>query len=319
MSAWNEAIMGDGDPYFGTEVSRGKIVPLISSEVPGTLGLMHLPRLWLKALLHATDTLAEDWGCGPGGLDKITMDFVGIDPDAFVPWLLQAFPTFAECEAWVQANARALDEASIARANRFLSSHPLPRGLGPKFRAYLDVEDDRFDVGIRLNNLDDWMAVHQYVGRYGAGAGSIVPAISPRTTGPLGVAGLPRDWLIALLGAEQLLPPSYRFADDLRAGAVLRQLGVDPSVAHAFIASERPTYVHYEGWLRVRASLGDATIEGINAGLDIDTARGVERYDWELLHRTLDARRRLIASTRNAGIYSFSVNTALSAHADSGH
>jgi len=280
---------------------------------------MHLPRLWLKALLHATDTLAEDWGCGPGGLDKITMDFVGIDPDTFVPWLLHAFPTFAECEAWVQANARALNEDSIARANGFLSSHPLPRGLGPKFRAYLDIEDDHFDVGIRLNNLDDWMAVHQYVGRYGAGGDSIVPAVSPRTTGLLGVAGLPRDWLIALLSAEQLLPLGYRYADDPGAGVVLRELGVDPSAAHAFIAAERPTYVQYEGWLRVRAALDIATIEGINAGLDINAARAVELYDWELLHRTLDARRRLIATTRNAGIYSFSVNTVLSAHADSSH
>jgi len=311
--------MGDGDPYVGTEVSRGKIVPLISSEVPGTFGLMHLPRLWLKALLHATDRLAEDWGCGPGGLDKITMDFVGVDPDAFVPWLLQAFPTFAECETWVRANARALDEASIARANAFLTTHPLPRGLGPKFRAYLGIEDDRFDVGIRLNDLDDWMAVHQYVERYGSGGGSIVPAISPRTTGLLGVAGLPRDWLIALLREEQLLPLGYRFADDPGAGMVLRQLGVDPSAAHAFIAAERPTYVQYEGWLRGRALLDVATIEEINAGLDTDAARAVERYDWELLHRTLDARRGSSGTAHTAGIYSFSVNSALSAHADSGH
>src|SRR5271167_3629047 len=89
--------MRDLHPYRGTHVSRGRIVPLISSEVPGAFGLMHLPRLWLKALLHATDTLAEDWGCGAGGLDKITMDFVGIDSDAFVPWVLQDFPTYAEC------------------------------------------------------------------------------------------------------------------------------------------------------------------------------------------------------------------------------
>jgi hypothetical protein len=280
---------------------------------------MHLPRLWLKALLHATDTLAEDWGCGPGGLDKVTMDFVGIDPDAFVPWLLWAFPTFAECESWVQANARALNEDSITRANGFLSTHPLPRGLGPKFRAYLDVDDDRFDVGIRLNNVDDWMAVHHYVARYGAGGGPIVPAISPRTAGPLGVAGLPRDWLIALLRAEQLLPLDYRYADDPGAGMVLGELGVDRSVAHAFIATERPTYMQYEAWLRVQAALDDATIGAIDADFDFDAARAVELYDWELLHRTLDSRRRSSPTTRTAGIYSFSVNTALSAHVDRGH
>lgn len=80
-------------PYQGTLVSRGRIVPLISSYVAGPLGLPHLPRLWLKALLHAKDMLAEDWGCGPGGLDRRIMEFVGIDGVAFMAWLMDIKPT----------------------------------------------------------------------------------------------------------------------------------------------------------------------------------------------------------------------------------
>jgi hypothetical protein len=298
------------DLYAGTVVSRGKIVPVISSEVQGPLGLMHLPRLWLKALLHATNSLAEDWGCGPGGLDKRIQDFVGIDPEAFVPGLLQKFPTYPECEAWVRAHARSLDDESIARSNAFLSTHGLPRGLGPKFRVYLGIGDECVDVGIRLNNFDDWMAIHGYVARYGNAGGPIVPAISSRTTGLLGVAFLPRDWLIALLRAAQLLPPGYRYVDDRRADAVLEQIGVDPAAARAFIAAERPTYLQYEAWLRERSLIDAAVAERVSAGLNADAASEIETYDWNLLHQTLGERRASVTMPHTAGIFAFSTEVS---------
>jgi len=296
----------DADVYRGTLVSRGKIVPLISSEVAGPLGLLHLPRLWLKALLLATDSLAEDWGCGPGGLDKRIAEYVGIDPGTFVPWIMKTFPTYPECEAWVRAHARSLDEAAIARSNAFLSTHGLPRGLGPKFRAFLGIDDARVDVGIRLNNFDDWMAVHGYVARYGVAGGAIVPAISPRTTGLLGIAQLPRHWLIALLRAAQLLPRDYPFADDRRTDAVLEQMGVAPATACAFVAAERPTYLQYEAWLRERSAVDPAAAERINAGLDAAAATEIETYDWDLLHRTLGERRASVATVPTTGIPAFS-------------
>src|SRR5580658_7533748 len=43
-----------------TEAARmEKIVPLISSDTVGLLGIRHLPRLWLKTLLYALDALPE--------------------------------------------------------------------------------------------------------------------------------------------------------------------------------------------------------------------------------------------------------------------
>lgn len=299
-------MLDDDDlPYLGTRVSAGRTVPLISSEVAGPLGLMHLPRLWLKALLLATGTLAEDWGCGPGGLDKRIMDCVGLDPETFVPWIMRTFPSYDACEAYVRAHARSLDAASIASSNHVLSTNGLPRGLVPKFRAYLGITDETVDVGIRLNNFDDWSAVHEQVLRHGAAAGPIVPAISPRTTGLLGVAQLPRRWLIALLDAEGLLPNGYRTAD-ANADAALAALDVDPAAARAFIAREHPGYLAYEAWLRERGHTDADALARANAALDTDAATEIERGDWALLHARLSERRAALAGVPAAGIRAFS-------------
>ena len=175
----------DGSTYHGTSISRGKVVPLISSYVVGPLGLMHLPRLWLKALLHARDILAEDWGCGPGGLDKRILAFIGVDDSEFVAWLGTEFPTYAECEAWVRANATTLHADSIATSNRLLETLGLPRDLGPQFRAHLGL-DDSVDVGIMLNNYDDWDTVYAHVCEHADSCEPVVPAVSPTTVGLLG-------------------------------------------------------------------------------------------------------------------------------------
>ena len=43
------------------------IVPLISSGVAGPLGVLHLPRLWLKVSLESTGKLAPGYpGAGKG-------------------------------------------------------------------------------------------------------------------------------------------------------------------------------------------------------------------------------------------------------------
>ena len=47
--------------------SMAKIVPLISSGVAGPLGVLHLPRLWLKCSLEARGKLADGYpGIGKG-------------------------------------------------------------------------------------------------------------------------------------------------------------------------------------------------------------------------------------------------------------
>jgi len=315
--------MEDSTAYCGSDVSRGNIIPLISSYVAGPLGLMHLPRLWLKGLLHAADILAEDWGCGPGGLDKRIMDAVGIDGSVFMPWLLQAFPTYEACEAWVVEHACRLSPDSIARSNGDLASAPLPRGLGPQFRRYLKIEDDvnPIEVGIMLNNLDDWMAIHRYLSEWRDGLDPVVPAISPSTSGPLGIVHIPRLWLKGVLAAVAALPAGYARVREAADSSVLDMLGIDSGESELLLTG-MPTYVQYEAWIRERLPKDAGTaISAANCTLTRAETQAAEALDWGLLHQMIGERYRAAPKKPAAsliGIRPFKMPLASAARAGNG-
>jgi hypothetical protein len=67
-------------------------VPLISSGVAGPLGVLHLPRLWLKASLEAGGKLAPGYpGCG-SGYDQMVLDGLGIKRETFLNSAPFCFP-----------------------------------------------------------------------------------------------------------------------------------------------------------------------------------------------------------------------------------
>lgn len=288
-----ERRMSDPMPYAGSTISPGRVVPLISSYVVGPLGLMHLPRLWLKGLLYAKGALAEDWGFGPGGLDRRIMRHVDVDAHAFIPWLVRTLPTYEECEEWFRKNARALGEEAILASNQDLLTAPLPRGLGPQFRAYLGIDDAALDVGIMLNNLDDWKAVHQQALRWRGAGKWILPAISSTTFGPLGIVHLPRFWLKRLLAAADALPVDYAFVYEPEDDAVLAALGIASKDAEAFICGGMPNYSEFERWIRNAAgNFGKETVTRTNSVLDPKTAGAVDARDRTLLHKAIKERPR---------------------------
>ena len=61
-----------------------KIVPLAGLSVKGPLGVTHLPRFWLKAVLAASGVLADDYVAGNPGMNGVVMAGLGLDPD--VTW-----------------------------------------------------------------------------------------------------------------------------------------------------------------------------------------------------------------------------------------
>ena len=295
--------MTDSLRYHGTSVSRGKVVPLISSSVAGPLGLIHLPRVWLKALLHAHDRLAEDWGCGPGGLDKIIADYVGVEKTTFIAWLTRELPDYATCEAWVRQNATTLGPETIAAANARLLGGRLPGDLNAQFRAHLGVDDETVEVGIMLNNLDDWDTVYHYALANRSDLEAIVPAISPSTVGFLGVPQLPRQWLKDVLFALSALPPEYPLLDEAADTAVLERLGVDPATARAHVRTTLPGYLDYERWLRRRTT--DDRLESARTPHESVATTHAHATDWGLLHAMLSQP----AATQVAkpGIFAFSI------------
>jgi hypothetical protein len=138
-----------------------KIVPLISSSVAGPLGILHLPRLWLKILLHASGLLPEGYRHGAGGFDETLCANLGIDRDVLVSFIEIRRPDYLELEEWVKSNARNLNEASIAKHNAEIASRNMPSPLLEQRRTELGIADPSMTNAILLNNLEDWSAVHR--------------------------------------------------------------------------------------------------------------------------------------------------------------
>ena len=68
-------------------------VPLISSGVAGPLGVLHLPRLWLKTSLEAANKLAPGYpGCGKG-YDQMVLDGIGLQREATLNFIKTTKPT----------------------------------------------------------------------------------------------------------------------------------------------------------------------------------------------------------------------------------
>jgi hypothetical protein len=139
------------------------IVPSISSSVSGPLGVLHLPRVWLKILLHAADRLPEGYRHGTGGMDEMLCANLGIDRDAFVSFVEKSKPTYLEVEAWVRANAANLNQQSIARHNEAVLTREMPEPMRAERRAEVGLTDTSITKAVALNDLDDWTAAHRQI------------------------------------------------------------------------------------------------------------------------------------------------------------
>jgi hypothetical protein len=135
------------------------IVPAISSSSTGPLGVVHLPRLWLKMLLHAHGRLPEGYRYGVGGFDEMTEDDIGISYDALAAYIGAEKPGYLALEAWVRAHATNLTPASIAAHNAKLLAHRVPEERAVPRQAAYGV-DASVATGVALNDLDDWLALH---------------------------------------------------------------------------------------------------------------------------------------------------------------
>jgi hypothetical protein len=136
------------------------IVPLISSSVAGPLGARHLPRLWLKILLHAKGQLPEGYRHGHGGFDEMTLTNLGIDPDALIQFIETNLPAYLELEDWVRANATKLDAASLAAHNEAIAAREKPAEMGEAMRRALGIAEWTLNNSVALNDLDDWALAH---------------------------------------------------------------------------------------------------------------------------------------------------------------
>ena len=136
------------------------IVPVLSSSVVGPLGVKHLPRLWLKILLHGCGRLPEGYRHGVGGFDEFLTTTLGIDRDAFVTYIETEKPDYLTLEAWVRANATALNPEAIATINARVTDTDLPEAMLAGRLDQLGFHEPGYTKAVALNDLDDWMGMH---------------------------------------------------------------------------------------------------------------------------------------------------------------
>jgi hypothetical protein len=139
------------------------IVPLISSGVAGPLGVIHLPRLWLKASLEAVGKLAPGYPGAGKGYDQMVIDGLGLNRDAVLNFIKTKKPTYPQFEAWVKSQPGVkLDKASVDKLNSSITGYIHDEGTRKEILGANGLSDGPRDA-VNLNNLDDWQAFHAAV------------------------------------------------------------------------------------------------------------------------------------------------------------
>ena len=135
-----------------------KIVPLISSGVAGPLGVLHLPRLWLKLSLEARGKLASGYPGAGKGYDQMVIDGLGLNRDAVINHVKNDKPNYTQFEAWVKKNGTKLDKASIDSLNAAIRGYNHDDATRKSILSANGLPDDASALkdAINLNNLDDW-------------------------------------------------------------------------------------------------------------------------------------------------------------------
>lgn len=141
-------------------------VPLISSGVAGPLGVLHLPRLWLKASLEARGKLAPGYpGCGKG-YDQMVLDGLGLNRDTVLNFIKNEKPTYPQFEAWIKKQPGAkLDKASVEKLNSAIRGYIHDDDTRKGIFSANGLSDDACSCrdAVNLNNLDDWKEFHEAV------------------------------------------------------------------------------------------------------------------------------------------------------------
>jgi len=139
------------------------MVPLISSGVAGPLGVLHLPRLWLKLSLESCGRLCPGYPGAGKGYDQMVIDGLGMNRDAVIAFVKQNKPTYPQFEAWVKKNATKLDKASIEKLNAAIRGYIHDDDTRKAILGANGLPDDSNAPkdAVNLNNLDDWKEFHE--------------------------------------------------------------------------------------------------------------------------------------------------------------
>jgi hypothetical protein len=136
---------------------------MIPCNVSGPLGVLHLPRLWLKVSLEARGKLAAGYPGIGQGYDMMVVGALGLSADAVKAFIAGSRPTYQQFEAWVKAQPGVkLDRNTVHRLNTAILNYHHDEELSREIRAATGYPEDGSvtSSACELNALDDWQAFH---------------------------------------------------------------------------------------------------------------------------------------------------------------
>lgn len=141
-------------------------VPMIPCNVAGPLGVLQLPRLWLKVSLESVGKLAAGYPGIGKGFDQIVLDTLGLQADAVRAFVKEQRPTYAQFEDWVKNQPGVkLDRATVYKLNSTILGYHHSEETRRGILQATGYPDDGSVTGaaVELNALDDWASFHEAV------------------------------------------------------------------------------------------------------------------------------------------------------------
>ena len=139
-------------------------VPMISSGTKGPLGVLHLPRLWLKVSLEAQGKIADGYPGIGAGYDSMVIDALGLSADAVKSYISSEKPSYTQFESWVQSQPGVkLDAETISTLNSAIEGYIHDDATRQGILSSCELPDGDPKDAVNLNNLDDWYEFHQAV------------------------------------------------------------------------------------------------------------------------------------------------------------
>ena len=139
-----------------------KIVPTISSDSTGPLGVAHLPRFWQKVVLAEKNLLSAGYDFCGQGYDQMVLDGLGLDREETLAFL-KTIPSYFAFEKWILARKGGkLDAAAVEKLNAAIRGYHHTEHVRKSILAAggIDDKEGRFLDAVNLNNFDDWTEFH---------------------------------------------------------------------------------------------------------------------------------------------------------------
>lgn len=138
-----------------------KIVPTISSDTAGPLGVAHLPRFWQKVILSKKGLLPAGYDSCGMGYDQMVLDGLGLDKAETLTFL-KTIPTYFAFEKWIlDKKGGKLDAAAVEKLNAAIRGYIHSDETRKSILAAAGIEDKGlFKDAVRLNAFDDWTEFH---------------------------------------------------------------------------------------------------------------------------------------------------------------